>query len=84
LCTITSGGHSESEYEPARGSRLSADPVLEASGTDPESQLLLEGALDRALKALRLGGRGAMETESVQDWVVESIDQVMEVTAGTH
>ena len=44
----------------------------------------MEGALDRALKALRLGGRGAMETESVQDWVVESIDQVMEVTAGTH
>ena len=70
-------------YEPAAGPRLSADPVLEAAGTDSASQLLLERALDRVLSALALDGRGAMETVRVPDWVTGSIDQVLEVTAGT-
>ncbi|MCH7532791.1 MAG: hypothetical protein IIB36_13685 [Gemmatimonadetes bacterium] len=70
-------------YEPARGPRLSADPVLEAAGTDPESQLLLERALDRVLRALTLDGRGAIQTERIPDWVMGSIDRVLEVTAGT-
>ena len=69
-------------YEPANGSRLSADPVMEAAGTDPESQLLLERALDRVLRALSLDGRGAAEAERIPDWVMRSIDQVLEVTAG--
>ena len=70
-------------YEPAAGSRLSAAPVLEAAGIDSESQLLLERALDRVLTALVLDGRGAMETARISDWVTGSIDQVLEVTAGT-
>ncbi len=70
-------------YEPAAGPRLSADPVLEAAGTDSASQLLLERALDRVLSALALDGRGAMETARVPDWVTGSIDQVLEVTADT-
>ncbi|MDP2956652.1 MAG: hypothetical protein Q8N53_09530 [Longimicrobiales bacterium] len=40
-------------YQPMSGTRVSADPVLEASGSDPEAQALLEVALDRVLKALR-------------------------------
>lgn len=69
-------------YEPAVGSRLSADPVLEAVGVDAESQLLLERALDRVLAALVLDGQGAMDTESIPRWVAGSIDHVLEVTAG--
>jgi len=69
-------------YEPVNGSRLSADPVVEAVGTDPDSQLLLERALDRILQAMSLDGRGTMETEQIPDWVMRSIDQVLEVTAG--
>jgi hypothetical protein len=40
-------------YEPMRGARLSADPVLEAAGADPAAQAFLETALDRVLAALR-------------------------------
>ncbi len=70
-------------YEPAVGSRPSADPVLEAAGIDAESQLMLEHALDRVLTALVLDGQGAMQTESIPGWVAGSIDQALEVTAGT-
>ena len=64
-------------YEPASGSRLSADPVMEAAGSDPEMQLLLERALDRVLQALSLDGRGAIEAERIPDWVMRSIDQAL-------
>jgi hypothetical protein len=53
-----------------------------AADTDPDSQLLLERALDRVLRALSLDGRGAIEAERIPDWVMQSIDQVLEVTAG--
>jgi len=39
-------------YEPIRGPRVSADPVIEAAGIDPEAQARLDAALDRLLAAL--------------------------------
>ncbi len=40
-------------YEPLRGPRVSADPIIEAVGTDPDAQARLESALDRVLTALK-------------------------------
>lgn len=61
-------------YEPARGLRLSADPVLEAAGADPDAQSRLEAALDRVLRDLsgteelpRQPGRG------VTHWLVDGL-----------
>lgn len=45
-------------YEPARGRRLSADPVIEATASDAELQRALDAAIDRVLAALH-GPEGA-------------------------
>jgi len=59
-------------YEPARGQRLSADPVLEAAGKDPEAQGRLEVALDRVLRDLRgPDGTGVRDRSLVASWLVD-------------
>jgi hypothetical protein len=59
-------------YEPQRGRRVSADPVLEAAGADPAAQALLEVALDRVLSALR-GPDGSLlrDRARLAAWIVE-------------
>ncbi len=61
-------------YEPIRGARLSADPVLEAAGADPEAQSLLEVALDRVLRSLP-GSEGlpSRDRSRLTDWIVEGV-----------
>ncbi|HSW28129.1 MAG TPA: hypothetical protein VLH75_01430, partial [Longimicrobiales bacterium] len=57
-------------YEPIRGGGISADPVLEAAGTDPAAQLLLEEALDRVLAALRPpGGDSLRDRARLAAWM---------------
>jgi hypothetical protein len=59
-------------YEPASGQRLSADPVLEAAGIDPEAQGRLEVALDRVLRDLRgPDGAGVKDRTLVASWLVD-------------
>jgi hypothetical protein len=59
-------------YEPARGQRLSADPVLEAAGRDEEAQGRLEVALDRVLRDLRgRDGAGVSDRSLVSTWLVD-------------
>jgi hypothetical protein len=59
-------------YEPARGQRLSADPVLEAAGRDEEAQGRLEVALDRVLRDLRgPDGAGVSDRSLVTTWLVD-------------
>lgn len=61
-------------YEPMRGRRVSADPVLEAAGTDPRAQALLEAALDRVLLALNgPNGAGVSDRREIPDWLVEGL-----------
>lgn len=61
-------------YEPIRGPRVSADPVIEAAGTDPEAQELLEAALDRLLQALHgADGTSARDRLKIPDWLVEGL-----------
>jgi hypothetical protein len=61
-------------WEPMRGERVSADPVLEAAGTDPDAQALLEVALDRVLEALHDPEGGDMGDRSrVSGWLVEGL-----------
>jgi hypothetical protein len=61
-------------YEPAVGERLSADPVLEAAGTDPEAQARLEVALDRVLSDLRApDGEGMRDRSLVSSWLVDGL-----------
>jgi hypothetical protein len=61
-------------YEPIRGPRVSADPVIEAAGTDPEAQELLDGALDRLLSALHgADGTSARDRLKIPDWLVEGL-----------
>ena len=61
-------------YEPIRGQRVSADPVIEAAGTDPEAQALLDGALDRLLAALHgADGTSARDRLRIPDWLVEEL-----------
>ncbi len=63
-------------YEPLRGTRVSADPVLEASGKDPEAQALLEAALDRVLKALRGSDGSLMRDRSrLSTQLVEGLEE---------
>jgi len=61
-------------YEPIRGRRVSADPVLEAAGTDAEAQSLLEVALDRVLSALP-GSEGlpTRDRSHLTEWMVEGV-----------
>ncbi|MHB1194731.1 MAG: hypothetical protein ACYC6F_17025 [Longimicrobiales bacterium] len=59
-------------YEPMRGGGISADPVLEAAGTDPAAQLLLEEALDRVLAALRSpGGDSLRDRARLAAWMAQ-------------
>jgi hypothetical protein len=60
-------------YEPAVGSRVSADPVLEAAGRDPLTQQRLEAALDRTLDALSARGQGPIEAPAVPAWTIEGL-----------
>jgi hypothetical protein len=64
-------------YEPIAGSKVSADPVIEAAGTDPEAQARLEKALDRVLKALQ--GADPVSTgdrAGVPEWLVAGLREV--------
>jgi len=61
-------------YEPIRGQRVSADPVIEAAGTDSDAQELLEDALDRLLSALHgADGKSARDRLKIPDWLVEGL-----------
>lgn len=64
-------------YEPLRGGRVSADPVLEAAGSDPEAQLLLESALDRVLGSLRgVDGASPRDRNRLGSWLAEALAEV--------
>lgn len=64
-------------YEPIRGRRVSADPVLEAAGADPEAQSLLEFALDRVLRALHGAEGSPVEDRSqVSAWLTEALRRI--------
>jgi hypothetical protein len=59
-------------YEPIRGGKLSADPVLEAAGADPAAQALLEEALDRVLAALKgPEGEALRDRARLAQWMVQ-------------
>ena len=64
-------------YEPLRGQRVSADPVIEAAGTDPEAQAQLEQALDRVLAAIAPLQNGEMSREGARarapTWLVDGM-----------
>jgi hypothetical protein len=61
-------------YEPARGQRVSADPVIEAAGRDPETQARLEEALDRVLRAVYgSGAEGVRDRSHLARWLVEGL-----------
>ena len=63
-------------YQPMRGGRISADPVLEAAGADPEAQALLEVALDRVLRALQgPGGAGMRDRGRLSVWPFEGLGE---------
>ncbi|MCG6955868.1 MAG: hypothetical protein LJF04_07745 [Gemmatimonadetes bacterium] len=61
-------------YEPARGPRVSADPVIEAVGTDSDAQLRFDAALDRVLNALKAGDH-PLDPEAIPDWLARSLRQ---------
>jgi hypothetical protein len=62
-------------YEPARGQRLSADPVIEAAGRDPETQARLEATLDRVLRAVyRSGAEGVRDRTYLARWLVDGLE----------
>jgi hypothetical protein len=60
-------------YEPAVGSRVSVDPILQAAGADPETQALLDAALDRVLDALSARGEGPVEAAALPGWVFDGL-----------
>ena len=60
-------------YEPAVGTRVSVDPVLQAAASDPETQALLEAALDRVLDALSARGEGPVEAAALPAWVFDGL-----------
>ncbi|MDZ7779054.1 MAG: hypothetical protein U5R14_03830 [Gemmatimonadota bacterium] len=64
-------------YEPAVGSRVSVDPILQAAGRDPETQASLEAALDRVLDALSGGGSGPVEVARVPQWTFQGLRDVV-------
>ncbi|MCG6989970.1 MAG: hypothetical protein LJF06_17640 [Gemmatimonadetes bacterium] len=59
-------------YEPAEGPRVSAAPVIEAAGKDPDAQARLNAALDRVLKALRVNGH-TMTVRAVPAWLATNL-----------
>jgi hypothetical protein len=60
-------------FEPAVGPRISADPVLQAAGRDPETQRQLEAALDRVLDALSPRNSGPVEAAALPAWVFDGL-----------
>jgi hypothetical protein len=64
-------------YEPAVGTRVSSDPVLQAAAADPETRRLLEAALDRVLAALSARGLGPVEAAGVGTWMFEGLRDVV-------
>lgn len=64
-------------YEPAVGTRLSTDPILQAASADPETQQLLEAALDRVLDALSARELGPVEAAGVRTWMFEGLRDVV-------
>lgn len=61
-------------YEPARGQRVSADPVIEAAGVDADTQERLEDALDRVLHDLRkAGGADLRQRLQVAHWLADGL-----------
>ncbi len=64
-------------YEPAVGTRVSVDPILQAAGSDPETQALLEAALDRVLDALSARGAGPVEAAALPEWVFDGLRDVV-------
>lgn len=64
-------------YEPAVGTRVSVDPILQAAGSDPETQELLEAALDRVLDALSARGEGPVEAAALPGWMFEGLRDVV-------
>ena len=61
-------------YEPIAGPRVSADPVIEAAGTDPDAQVRLEDALDHVLNALQgATGISAGDRAEVPGWLAEAL-----------
>lgn len=64
-------------YEPAVGPRISTDPILQAASTDPETQQLLETALDRVLDALSARELGPVEAAGVRAWMFEGLRDVV-------
>lgn len=60
-------------YEPAVGTRVSVDPILQAAGSDPETQALLEAALDRVLDALSARGGGPVAAAALPGWVFDGL-----------
>lgn len=59
-------------YEPVEGPHVSAAPVIEAAGKDPEAQARLNAALDRVLKALRVNGN-TMSISAVPAWLAANL-----------
>jgi hypothetical protein len=59
-------------YEPATGSRVSNDPVIEAAGRTPADQDLLEEVLDAILGEMR-GSGGPGTASYVREWVYEGL-----------
>ncbi len=64
-------------HEPAVGTRVSVDPILQAAGSDPETQELLEAALDRVLDALSARGEGPVEAAALPGWVFDGLRDVV-------
>jgi hypothetical protein len=64
-------------YEPAVGTRISSDPILQAASADPETQQLLEDALDRVLDALSAREIGPVEAAAVRTWMFEGLRDVV-------
>jgi hypothetical protein len=63
-------------YEPIAGRRVSADPVIEAAGADPEAQARLEAALDRVLRALAQPDGSSRDRATVPTWLVDGLRRV--------
>lgn len=64
-------------YEPAVGTRISSDPILQAASADPQIQQLLEAALDRVLDALSARELGPVEAAGVRTWMFEGLREVV-------
>ena len=66
-------------YEPIRGPRVSADPIIEAAGIDADAQARLEVALDRVLLSLQAtDGAPSKDRASVPAWLAEGLREAME------